>query len=67
MKDAKLTSIKRYQVDPNSIVVDFSNTGDAWYDAVELTKFIASDNTLTEIDDRFGEEFGALTYIDVTT
>lgn len=54
----------RYHVDPNSIVVDFTSGGDAWYDAVELTKFVAGDNAITEIDERLGEEFGALTHID---
>ncbi|KAF7731379.1 hypothetical protein EC973_000187 [Apophysomyces ossiformis] len=54
-----------YHVDPNSIVVDFSSSGDAWYDYVELTKFIATDNAITEIDERLGEEFGALTLLDI--
>lgn len=57
----------RYHVDPNSIVVDFNSDGAAWYDAVELTKFIAGDNAITVIDERLGEEFGALTHIDVKT
>lgn len=51
-------------MDPNSIVVDFTSGGDAWYDAVELTKFVAGDNAITEIDARLGEEFGALTHLD---
>ncbi|CAO3627160.1 unnamed protein product [Cunninghamella blakesleeana] len=53
-----------YHVDPNSIVVDFNSTSGAWYDDVELTKFIASDNEIKVIDDRLGKEFGALTSID---
>jgi hypothetical protein len=40
--------------------------GDSWYDAVELTKFNASDNEIAEIDERFGEEFIALNTIDVS-
>lgn len=60
-----LFCILRYHVDPNSIVVDFTSEDAGWYDAVELTKFIAGDNAITEIDERLGEEFGALTHIDV--
>lgn len=56
----------RYHVDPKSIVVDFTSDSAAWYDAVELTKFVAGDNAITVIDEQFGEEFGALTHIDVT-
>lgn len=57
---------QRYHVDPNSVVVDFTSSGDAWYDSVELTKIIAGDNAITEIDDRLGSEFGALKQIDVS-
>ncbi|KAG1459533.1 hypothetical protein G6F46_002151 [Rhizopus delemar] len=53
-----------YHVDPNSIVVDFNSSGDAWYDAEELSKFIAGDNQITEIDERLGKEFGSLKQID---
>jgi hypothetical protein len=56
---------KRYHVDPNSVVVDFTSSGDAWYDSVELTRMIAGDNAITEIDERLGTEFGALKQIDV--
>ncbi|KAG0190984.1 regulator of ime2 [Apophysomyces sp. BC1034] len=41
-----------------------STAGDAWYDSVELTKLMATDNAITEIDERLGEEFGALTLLD---
>ncbi|KAI7880781.1 L domain-like protein, partial [Lichtheimia hyalospora FSU 10163] len=54
-----------YHVDPNKIVVDFSSSGDAWYDSTELNKFIATDNEITELDERIGTEFGALTLIDM--
>lgn len=53
-------------MDPNKIVVDFSSSGDAWYDSAELSKFIATDNEITELDERIGTEFGALTLIDVS-
>lgn len=52
-------------MDPNKIVVDFSANDDAWYDFVELSKFIATDNSITELDERLGQEFTALTLIDV--
>jgi hypothetical protein len=45
--------------------VDFTSSGDAWYDSVELTKIIAGDNAITEIDERLGSEFGALKQLDV--
>ncbi|KAI9021465.1 hypothetical protein CLU79DRAFT_703168 [Phycomyces nitens] len=54
-----------YHVDPNKIVVDFTSSADAWYDSVELTKFMASDNQLVVLDERVGEEFGALTLLDL--
>jgi hypothetical protein len=48
-------------------VVDFSSSGgDAWYDAVELTKFVAAFNEITHMDERMGTEFGALTLLDVS-
>ncbi|KAI8070096.1 hypothetical protein BDF21DRAFT_495729 [Thamnidium elegans] len=56
--------LNMYHVDPNSIVVDFTSDAGGWYDAVELTKFVAGDNEITEMDSRIGEEFGALTHID---
>ncbi|OAC99929.1 hypothetical protein MUCCIDRAFT_185157 [Mucor lusitanicus CBS 277.49] len=56
--------LRMYHVDPNSIVVDFTSAGDAWYDSVELTKFIAGDNAITEIDASLADEFGALKLLD---
>ncbi|KAI8376468.1 uncharacterized protein BYT42DRAFT_574721 [Radiomyces spectabilis] len=58
--------LNMYHVDPNSIVVDFSSSSDdAWYDAVELNKLIVGDNSLTKLDTRVGEEFGALVLLDL--
>jgi len=54
-----------YHVDPDKIVVDFSSSGGAWYDAVDLTRFIAADNEITFIDARI-QEFGALVTVDVS-
>lgn len=54
-----------YQVDPDKIVVDFNSSSGAWYDAVDLTRFIASDNKITHIDARI-QEFGALVSVDVS-
>ncbi|KAI9486846.1 MAG: hypothetical protein EXX96DRAFT_56789 [Benjaminiella poitrasii] len=55
--------LKMHHSDPNS-VIDFSSLGDAWYDAVDLVKLIASNNAITEIDERLAHEFGALKQID---
>ncbi|KAI7854759.1 hypothetical protein BDC45DRAFT_508031 [Circinella umbellata] len=56
--------LSMYHVDPNKIVVDFSSTDDAWYDSTELNKLIVAYNSITEIDERLGQEFGALTLLD---
>ncbi|GJJ79034.1 hypothetical protein EMPS_11393 [Entomortierella parvispora] len=53
-----------YHVDPDKIVVDFNSSGSAWYDAVDLTRFIAADNKITFIDARI-QEFGALVTVDL--
>lgn len=53
-------------MDPNKIVVDFNSSGDAWYDNTELVKLIATDNELEYIDERLGQEFGALVTLDVS-
>lgn len=53
-----------YHVDPDKVVVDFNSSGNAWYDAVDLTRFIAADNKITFIDGRI-HEFGALVAVDV--
>ena len=54
-----------YHVDPDKVVVDFNSTATAWYDAVDLTRLIASDNKITYIDARV-QEFGALVAVDVS-
>ena len=53
-----------YHIDPDKVVVDFNSTATAWYDAVDLTRLIASDNKITYIDARV-QEFGALVAVDV--
>ncbi|KAG0001268.1 hypothetical protein BGZ80_007819 [Entomortierella chlamydospora] len=55
-----------YHVDPDKVVVDFNSSGGAWYDAVDLTRLIASDNKITFIDARI-QEFGALVSVDLRT
>ncbi|KAF9364067.1 hypothetical protein BGX34_002616 [Mortierella sp. NVP85] len=52
-----------YHVDPDKIVVDMSSSGGGWYDAVDLTCFIATDNKITQIEPRI-QEFGALVSVD---
>jgi hypothetical protein len=54
-----------YQADPDKIVVDMSSSGGGWYDAVDLTCFIATDNKITQIEPRI-QEFGALVSVDVS-
>ncbi|KAG0371903.1 hypothetical protein BGX24_001010 [Mortierella sp. AD032] len=53
-----------YHVDPDKVVVDFNSTGTAWYDAVDLTRLIAADNKITQIEPRI-QEFGALIAVDL--
>ncbi|KAF9963698.1 hypothetical protein BGZ65_000713 [Modicella reniformis] len=53
-----------YHVDPDKIVVDFSSSGGGWYDAVDLTRFVASDNKITHLNARI-HEFGALVSVDL--
>ncbi|KAF9178477.1 hypothetical protein BGZ51_007602 [Haplosporangium sp. Z 767] len=53
-----------YHVDPDKVVVDFNSSGNAWYDAVDLTRLIAADNMITFIDPRI-QEFGALVAVDL--
>ncbi|KAF9924114.1 Ras suppressor protein 1 [Linnemannia zychae] len=53
-----------YHVDPDKVVVDFNSTATAWYNAVDLTRLIASDNKITFIDSRI-QEFGALVAVDL--
>ncbi|KAF8930247.1 hypothetical protein BGZ58_008370 [Dissophora ornata] len=55
-----------YQVDPDKVVVDFNSSEGAWYDAVDLTRFVAADNKITFIDARI-QEFGALVAVDLRT
>ncbi|KAG0229225.1 Ras suppressor protein 1 [Actinomortierella wolfii] len=54
---------KMYYVDPDKIVVDFNDTSNAWYNAVDLTRLLANDNQIDLIEDNI-QEFGALTHID---
>ncbi|CAO3665316.1 unnamed protein product [Rhizopus stolonifer] len=64
LKEIPEEVLKMYHVDPKTVVVDFSSSGDSWYDAEELGKFMAGDNQITHIDERFGKEFGSLKQID---
>ncbi|KAG9300017.1 hypothetical protein G9A89_009745 [Geosiphon pyriformis] len=56
---------KMYEVDSTAIDIDFSaNNSDLWYQAVDLTRFIAADNQLKTVDKRI-VEFNALVLIDL--
>ncbi|KAI8981479.1 hypothetical protein BDB01DRAFT_851265 [Pilobolus umbonatus] len=52
-----------YHSNPSSGIIDFASTGASWYDEEELTRFIATDNVITQIDERIGSEFGGLKQI----
>lgn len=65
LTEIPLEILNMYHVDPDKVVVDFNSTGTAWYDAVDLTRLIASDNKITHIDARI-QEFGALVAVDVS-
>ncbi|RUS35359.1 hypothetical protein BC938DRAFT_471642 [Jimgerdemannia flammicorona] len=55
-----------YHTDTKAINIDFNSSGgDAWYETIDLTKFIAADNAIEEISPRIGEEFLGLTVFDV--
>jgi len=55
-----------YDIAPSSVVVDFSSRSSGWYESVDLQRFNASGNEITEISDRIVEEFGALKHFDVS-
>ncbi|KAG0071935.1 hypothetical protein BGZ89_008878 [Linnemannia elongata] len=63
LTEIPLEILNMYHVDPDKVVVDFNSTATAWYDAVDLTRLIASDNKITHIDARI-QEFGALVAVD---
>ena len=57
---------RMYEVDPKSITVDFNmGSSDVWYEQIGLVRLVAADNVIEKIDKRINE-FGELTFIDVS-
>jgi len=54
-----------YDLSSSSVVVDFSSKSSGWYESVDLQRFNASANEITEIHERLGIEFAAIKHFDV--
>lgn len=54
-----------YDLSTKSVVVDFSSKSSGWYDSVDLERFNASGNEISQIDDLISEEFGGIKHFDV--
>ena len=53
-----------YDTDSNMVNLDFSSSAENWYDAIDLTRLVAADNLIENIDKRI-MEFDALIFVDV--
>jgi hypothetical protein len=56
-----------YDLSTKSVVVDFSSKSSGWYDSVDLLRFNAAGNEISEVDERMVTEFGAIKHFDVFT
>jgi hypothetical protein len=54
-----------YDLSKQSVVVDFSSKSSGWSDSVDLERFNAAGNELSDIDERTMEEFGGIKHFDV--
>ena len=54
-----------YDLSKKSVVVDFSSASSGWFDSVDLERFNAAGNEISEIDERVVEEFGGIKHFDV--
>ena len=54
-----------YEIAPSTVVVDFSSRSSGWYESVDLIRFNASGNEISEISDRVIEEFATIKHFDV--
>ena len=54
-----------YDLSTKSVVVDFSSKSSGWYDSVDLQRFNAAGNEISEVDERMVAEFGAIKHFDV--
>jgi hypothetical protein len=56
-----------YDLSTKTVVVDFSSKSSGWYDSVDLQRFNAGGNEISELDERMVAEFGAIKHFDVFT
>jgi hypothetical protein len=54
-----------YDLSTQSVVVDFSSRSSGWSDSVDLERFNAAGNEISEVDERIVEEFGGIKHFDV--
>lgn len=54
-----------YDLSNKTVVVDFSSRSSGWYDSVDLERFNAAGNEISEIDERIVDEFGGIRHFDV--
>jgi hypothetical protein len=54
-----------YDLSTKTVVVDFSSRSSGWYDSVDLERFNAAGNEISEVDERIVEEFGGIRHFDV--
>jgi hypothetical protein len=54
-----------YDLSSKTVVVDFSTSSSAWFESVDLQRFNAAGNEISQIDDRLVQEFGAIKHFDV--
>jgi len=54
-----------YDLSSKTVIVDFSMKASSWFESVDLQRFNAAGNEISQIDDRLVQEFGAIKYFDV--
>lgn len=54
-----------YDLSSKDIVVDFSSKSSGWYESVDLERFNAAGNEISEIHERIVDEFPGIRHFDV--
>jgi hypothetical protein len=54
-----------YDLSSKAVVVDFSIKSSSWFESVDLQRFNAAGNEISQLDERLVQEFGAIKYFDV--
>ena len=54
-----------YDLSSKTVVVDFSIKSSGWFESVDLQRFNAAGNEISQIDERVVQEFGAIKHFDV--